>query len=890
MRKIQYILAASLSFAALSCMKESVDPVDIPGDAITFSAYRQQVYTRADIGDFEFPVHTQYALFAVESAASEADYLWSTAAGFRHQPEMGEETSSNTIAYGGDEGVSVFKEGKTFDFFAVTYGEQNVAPPTPAAAAQDGVTPTVTISESSDRLPDLMHSNSASARNRSSAGGVVILPFEHALASLSFLVSKQDESGDSRAEQQLNNVQLKEIRLDNVAETASLNIVTGQWSWAASNVGKRIIYDETMGTPITLTKTAESIGGDILVFPNDDYVDNNAYDASAPYKYYNTANDASASKGEQILVTVKLTGLEQYDALSDDWKPMNKTLTCGAVVENGACEVSFPLRQFSSNGQQDQGPLHFLRNHKYQMNVIVERDNVQVVAVTPQVYEWVDVEPDRDHMGTLGQPVTIGGLVWMDRNIGASSADCENDWWHTCGYYYQYGRNIPYIINLDAILNADGSEKDGVLYSANTQRVFRAIVPYQSRPSDQPISTWTFTRGDFWYHPTDAPDDQGAYLIYTLDQHGNKVYDWESTRKYYYSRPGDPVLPGRTPAALNPGDEGYYGFLAGGGSGCTEVWSWDPEGQPDPRVISYWWEGENANGSTIEGRMTSNGYLLASRVENQPVPKGWRLPRRADGYKILPEPAQDANPWTADNAFLFQGTTRDLGEDILNTAGEYRFQYVRGRITIGNETPGADHLTTAPHDASYMPCIYGIKYQGTNKAYRVRIRMVASSYSERYFLRIEMFPGTENDIFKTDIDPTGRLNGFSEYGEDGFGSVGQTVYYGGADHVVNLAYDGTPIQRWNLQDFDWNHPSGSIDFPLQGYLDAGGTYPFWNQIGNATILRVPEHQYGGEGMTATGEIRGRNWTLYMRDATSGVSVGKESRWALGDCIRLVRDL
>ncbi len=40
--------------------------------------------------------------------------------------------------------------------------------------------------------------------------------------------------------------------------------------------------------------------------------------------------------------------------------------------------------------------------------------------------------------------VEIGGLIWMDRNLGAKSVDYENEWYQCVGNYYQWGRNIPF--------------------------------------------------------------------------------------------------------------------------------------------------------------------------------------------------------------------------------------------------------------------------------------------------------------------------------------------------------------------------------------------------------------------------------------------------------------
>ena len=52
--------------------------------------------------------------------------------------------------------------------------------------------------------------------------------------------------------------------------------------------------------------------------------------------------------------------------------------------------------------------------------------------------------------------------MWMDRNLGAQSADCENDWYNTIGHYYQFGRNIPFILDIQKWLayTEDDGQKD----------------------------------------------------------------------------------------------------------------------------------------------------------------------------------------------------------------------------------------------------------------------------------------------------------------------------------------------------------------------------------------------------------------------------------------------
>ena len=76
----------------------------------------------------------------------------------------------------------------------------------------------------------------------------------------------------------------------------------------------------------------------------------------------------------------------------------------------------------------------------------------------------------------LGQPITIGTTVWMDRNLGASSADCENDWLDTVGYYWEFGRNIPFMVDWEIFRNngynvtANWKKPDGTGGGSNATR------------------------------------------------------------------------------------------------------------------------------------------------------------------------------------------------------------------------------------------------------------------------------------------------------------------------------------------------------------------------------------------------------------------------------------
>ena len=850
--------AAVAVMGAVSCEKERDFDRSSDSDAIRFSSFRRQVFTRADVDMVDYEPGTKYTILAVKHQDAEADYAWYSDWGFseENRPQVGQESDGHAISY---EPTAFFPRDSHLDFYALTYGQSVTAAPTLDATPADGVTPSITIRESAeDRLPDLQHSNEA--KNLTSASGIINLPFEHALAAVNFLVSKQDESKDEDHEKQLMDVKITEIRLENVAEQATMNLVTGQWSWTSSDIGARVAYPENAGDAgVAIPVNATEIGAkDLLIFPNDDGNDeNNIYDGANPYKYFKPEGDESVNKGEQVIVTIKLEGLKQYDpehstAGNPVYKLMEKELFDGTMVHEGKAEIRYPVRVYSDEDGSDKGPLHFLRNHKYVLSIFVMRDNVRIVTVSPQVYEWQDVNVNATLTdGALGQPVVFGGLMWMDRNLGASSADCEHDWWHSCGHFYQYARNIPYIINLDAILDTDGkSEKPGLMPRAGEHPVNGDVGEYGLK-----FHTDTGSPA----HGTSFSDSRQFYMFYTFDDEGNRCYDWYGGKDYIYEPDVEArTLTNRTYVALRPGEKGFYGMMNGGSN--TSTWAWKPNQTFEPRSQQVW-----------VLPVASESEVKRGNPANQPVPKGWRMPTRADGYKILPEPAQTAHSWMSYAAYLFQGRISDLDQNI-STAGskilpvlegdDYRFQYVRGRIHINfDETPDAQGLTSigigSGDGEDAAPCIYGIKHQGTSKAYRIRIRRMHSNVDGRYFLRISQYPSNETEIFRTNLDPTGTQNSKA------------------------LSYNGTAVTKWNLQEFDWDHPAGELDFPLQGYIDAGGSSPYWNQIGICTIMRLPEYE---------SNTTGTNWTFYMRNATSGVAVGASSRRALGDCIRLVRDI
>ena len=725
-----FIFAAALTL--FSCAKEGWEETKTTGEAIKFTSYRQQVYTRADIDEFNFDEGTKYTLVAVQSAATEAAYQWVSKKGFVNQPQVGTESADHDISY---TPIALFSRNEQLDFFGLVYGDAARTTAPALSTPSDNATPTAPLEEyavdaTKNRLHDLMLCNDKTVRNRTSSSGTITLPFKHALAALNFVVAKQDESGDMPEERQLEQVKVTEVRLDNVAKKADMNLYTGNWTWTAANVGSRVVYT---GAAIPITPTPESIGdADILVFPNDDGVDNNAYVAANPYKYYTAAGDESANKGEQVIVTVKLEGLQEYDP-NTGYKWMNKDLDSGVSVVDGACEISLPIRVYEDSQGNDDGPLHFLSNHKYTLSIFIMRNNVRIVAVSPQVYEWVDValDPvtDPTHVATLGQPITFGTTVWMDRNLGATSADCETDWLHTLGYYWEHGRNIPFILDVEQFKQ-------------------RGYVIESGIPRKTPGGAQVFGNEN--------------KMIYTWDKNGNK-HSQGSDRTLVELKGNHTDYDGNY-VAINPGDEGIYDFV------------FKVEGS-----VSYWYQ-THAHQQDETDRQTSHYWL---DVNNQPVPKGWRLPTIADCYSVLPEESWiwSNTTWTAIGVDDYPKYVDNDDAPIARRYLEnYIYQFFRGSYKVDPNASASADYSNAVQTTERR--VYGIKWQGTDKAYRYMIeehiiptKVNGYTPANAGFIRFSAFPASKTDKFMSNGD-----------------------------------------KKWNLQKFDWDHPSAYMDFPLQGQL------------------------------------------------------------------------
>ena len=727
-RNLIYVLLVLL---VCSCGLDEFEVPSAEESSIEFTSSKMRIITKSGDQAQTFDDGTAFSLFAVRSGTD-----WNSA-GTKMYNISGTGDSSGNIDYSidGTGKKASYDVGQNLDFYGVTLG----TPSTVGVSGSPGEAPVVLLAlDASGRFPDLMYSDNL--KNKNSSSGLLNMEFRHALAKLKFEVMKQDESGDS--DKKLENAVLKKVVLKGSAAEADFNVKTGKWSVADGGLHDRTVYENAEGLKV---------------------------EAVAHYL-------ADGTSPIEMLVVPNVGDLSLEVTLDVD----------GSGTEYGDVVIDYTLEAAESV------PLKVEANHEYTLSIVVLKNDVRIVTVTPKVYDWIDV--DMGDVAYLGQPVYFGGLMWMDRNLGAKSADCENDWYNSIGYYYQFGRNIPYILDVDYFLS-----------NFNNKLSF----------------SFSLLEGEDGNR--DAIYDMRA--IYTYRENGNIV----KTAKYANRTDGSCLY---DRVAKTPGDKDMeYSYIMGVSTESTpRTWA----------ITSFTDINDTKNENQIYWQ---NGDVL--NVDNQPCPKGWRLPTKNDLYSFMPEDnkllweqkyvvGEDMrNPVVLDDETL---TPKYKDSEDKNNKGKwnYRWTYFSGKFDVANVDKSVD-FSSPVANADYAR-VYGIKFTGEQKAYRVMFEQRSNSDGTRKYVRIYRYDTYQTDEFK-------------------------------------VSDDGT---QWNLHKFDWSTPAEYMDIPLSGFMHNGG----FTEFGKGAILRA----------STPSQTRGNNWTLYFRSGSNGVCVTDNTRRNLGENIRCVRDI
>lgn len=461
------IASAIVALAAISCTDESDLLPNNDVNGIFRLASDQQAFTRAS--EKVFDANTAYQLYAIVGDDFSENFLKTTPDGEAVTGREAEDHNSIT-------GIEFNKfDGKTLNFYGVTNSTS-----TPVEIRTNGSSaPTCNIQyEGNTPLTDVMWAKKENQTHQNA--GTIKLMFGHTLSKLNLFVMKNSDY-------KYQTIKLQEISLLDYPQGA-LNMQTGKYELKAND--KRNHEAVVLsGSNQTVSETAETVKKET----------ENVTPMIFPTRKENLKADDRTNHSLRVKVKVKIGN------------------NAPIVQET---EITSILAE--SVGNPPEVPFEFKSNHEYDMVITVTGSSL-VVTIVPRVYEWIpeeEVKIDSDVNGSM----TIGGITWMDRNLGATSGDPlagDQAWEDSRGYYYQFGRNIPYFIKT----KTDGH---GIIYApANGNWHLEESMPYPFIPGKMDEKPTASTSNPAEY-PTDKT--KNFNFIYGIANWGsNSKTNWNNS-------------------------------------------------------------------------------------------------------------------------------------------------------------------------------------------------------------------------------------------------------------------------------------------------------------------------------------------------------------------------
>lgn len=698
------ILSAIAALSAISCTDESDLLPDNDINGIFRLASDQQAYTRAT--EKVFSANTAYQLYAIVGNDFSENFLKKTPDGEAVTGREAEDHNSIT-------GIEFNKfDGKTLNFYGVTNNTS-----TPVEIVTNGSNaPTCHIKyENNEPLTDVMWTKKENQNNQNA--GTIKLMFGHTLSKLNLFVMKNSDYKNT-------NITLQEISLLDYP-SGSLNMQSGKYN-LNSNDKREHRAIVLSGANQVVTETSEEVkDGDTRVTP-----------MIFPTRKENLQANDRANHSLRVRVKVKVgnnTPIEQET------------------------EITSILAE--TVGTPPEVPFEFKSNHEYDMVITVTGSSL-VVTIVPRVYDWIpeeEVKIDSDVNGSM----TIGGITWMDRNLGASSGDPlagDQAWENSRGYYYQFGRNIPYYIKPQ-------KDKYNITYApANGNWHLAESMPYPYIPG----------------HTNNAP--QGV----------EDNYDATNTAEY--------------PTDKSKNFNFYYGAD---------------------------WSGY---------QKTSNTNW--NSTDNQPCPKGWRIPTANEFRLIIPnsDTAGDISFSLKDHSKVTYYQQEESNDPEDGSKSIY-IGVKKGQWTAT--------------DAGRSNSIYALKRVGKDNAYYLRWHVETSGVHKL----ANTCTGDKGDEFR--------------------------------NVLVISRYPAESTSKLSLKDVttaaQWDNPVEQIRLPFSGYIHTGNEYASYGYARPALIYSGSEAVY----WTSSTNGNSQSYTVRMKFAGDAASnqimmYGTEVRYN-GCLIRCVRD-
>ena len=363
---------------------------------VALSSYKEKVVSRAmEPGDSYFAQGTKYRIWIMDqgtTTSEEAD-----------EANGIEATESNR---GGIPVINIRPiERTTPDFYGFTQDSKTEVP----EGKQVTDTYPITLQSETNNYIDYLRGelHAPYQADDYAQGDILQMPFRHIMSQVTFQVSKDTEL---KTDIQLVSIEMIGSNQDkpgsaNITSVGTYRVYTNEFEFTQNAV--RTIDGKNMDVP------SADLGSDnvdevatVLVFPT----------------FETTATETETR-------TVPLTYLRVTFKDSDGYY--------GLQGADGNSQVIVPIYNTITSVEGEAGALEFLQNYHYTLHIAFSSDIRRVVTLVPKVYEWIEGEGDvnNDYMQEqdMGQPVTFNGVLWSDRNLGATSGNptrSVDDWYN----------------------------------------------------------------------------------------------------------------------------------------------------------------------------------------------------------------------------------------------------------------------------------------------------------------------------------------------------------------------------------------------------------------------------------------------------------------------------
>lgn len=492
MKKVKYIAIEILSVATLllgvaACTVDDTEVYGGSGEGVFRLSAAGTAYTRA--GEDSFAPGTIFQLFAISNGNWGANMLAKTPG---EDYVVGTETEKHTISYNGNNKFNTY----TLNFYGVTTSGTDLL----ALNINGNDVPTFSVeydTESQSGLPDILWAEKTGQTFNQS--GTITLPFKHVLSKLKLKVQKHKGVTNELAITQIDFCDYK---------AGTLDVSTGKFTSGSGEVRKDNYYTVFKGDQVLeeaskdLTHDGKNV--EPTVFPT------------------RGKNDIGDMENHSLGIRITMSNGKSYTYWTNE-----------LALDNN----NQPIKDHQGNMQYK--PYQFKPNYEYDVQLTVTEEAL-VVTILPLAYDWIPKDESQKET-EIGNPVTFGGVTWMDRNLGATSADptaSEMDWEKSRGFYYQFGRSIPFYV--------EGSMQDPVY--ENSPWVKKPECDGDSRENAKPFPYVPFIKdynkldqiqmlkddekidaSDIAKLPKDYKDNKDAKynFIYMVEDEGDSYRDWD---------------------------------------------------------------------------------------------------------------------------------------------------------------------------------------------------------------------------------------------------------------------------------------------------------------------------------------------------------------------------